>query len=242
MSELTKEQFEQLPEFIRGDYVEVDGAYKHAGLIKVKQTANELDSKWKSAQSQLDELSTKLNSFEEAKKSEIEKAKREAMEQARSKGDVEAIEKRYQEEMADLEKRVAERTRQEVEKEYSLKDAKNRAQLELSDIVTALKPVDTDAAELIKDHLRLRQRVDEDGKVVYLDDEGRATSLDKKGLIEEMRKSTRIARLIQSNVVTTGGGNANGSNGRANNPLAVKTGNRRADKAAAIKQKFGLNS
>ena len=47
MADLTIEQFEQLPEFLRNDYTEVNGAYKHAGMIKVKQTANDLDAKLK---------------------------------------------------------------------------------------------------------------------------------------------------------------------------------------------------
>jgi len=100
MSDLTKEQYEQLPDFVRDDYTEVDGVYKHAGMMKVKGTLNDLDSRLKSKDTEFNELSERLNQFEQQKAQEIEQARKDALEQAKSKGEVESIEQLYQEQMA----------------------------------------------------------------------------------------------------------------------------------------------
>lgn len=210
MSDLTKEQFDELPEFIKNDYVEIEGVYKHAGVVKLKQSLNDVDSKYKT---QLSEVNEKLNSFEQKQAEAIEQARKDALEEARSKGDVAAIEKRYQEQMADLEKRTAERVRGEVDKEYSLKFAKQSAEKELLSIVAALKPVDDDAADLLKIDLARKQQVTEDGKIIYLNDDGSASTLDSKGFIEQAKKQARYKRLIQADHVVNGGERMNGSKG-----------------------------
>ena len=213
MSELTQEQYEQLPDFVKGDYEEQDGKFVSVGELKaakLKQSLNEVDSKYKT---QLNEVNEKLSTFEQQQKTAIEKARQEALEEARNKGDVAAIEKRYQEQMADLEKRTAERVRGEVDKEYSLKFAKQNAEKELLSIVSALKPVDEDAADLLKIDLGRKQQVTEDGKIIYLNDDGSASTLDSKGFIEQAKKQARYKRLIQADHFVNGGEKMNGSNG-----------------------------
>ena len=213
MGDLTKEQFEQLPDFVKEDYQEVDGVYKHAGVLKMKGTLNDLDGKLKQTQSQYEELSGKLSDYEKDKQAAIEEARTKALEEARTKGDVDAIEKRYKEQMADLEKRVEQRTRESVEKEFSVKSARSKADADLAEIVAALRPVDDDAALLIKDHLKFRQQVTEDGKIVYLNDDGSDTSLDKSGFLAEMRQNARLKRLIQGSLPSTSPGLPKGSKG-----------------------------
>ena len=178
----TKEQYDKLPDEFKSDFVEVDGGYKHAGLVKVKQTADELNGK-------LSEATKRIEEIEAKQAEEIEKAKREALEKARSKGDVEAIEKRYQEQMADLEKRTAERVRGEVEKEYNLKAAKLQAETSVERIVSKMQPKSDAAAKLIRTYVAGLVKPNESGKVVYFNDDGSASSLDEAGFIKDLIKS-----------------------------------------------------
>src|SRR5690554_5304304 len=106
MADLTAEQFEQVPEFLHGDYekVEVEGAevYRHVGDIKTAKLKNSLDELDKKHKAETGELSERLTKFESEQQEKIEAAKKEALEKAKTSGDVEAIEKRYQEQMADV--------------------------------------------------------------------------------------------------------------------------------------------
>lgn len=212
MSDLTKEQYEQLPDFVRDDYTEVDGVYKHAGMMKVKGTLNDLDSRLKSKDTEFNALNERLTQFEQTKAQEIEQARKDALEQAKSKGEVESIEQLYQEQMADLEKRTEQRVRSEVEQEYTLKEVNNKAQIELTELVHGLKPKDDFAKRLIQDHLKNRQKV-EDGKIIYLNEDGSASSLDKAGLLKELQESPMFKSLTSYTPPSQGGGNMNGTNG-----------------------------
>lgn len=237
MADLTKEQYEQLPDFARGDYQEVDGVFKHAGVLKLKGSLNELDSKYKA---QLSEVNERLNGFETEKQHAIEAARAKALEEAKSKGDVEAIEKRYQEQMEDLKRRVAEDTRLEVSKEYEFKSAQSRAQAEIADIVAALKPVDEEAAELLKLAISKSQQVTDDGKIIYLNSDGSASSLDKKGFATELVNGGKFKHLRQAVQHTTGAGLANGSLG-GSAPVSVgNLGGSKAERTAALAKRFNL--
>lgn len=210
MSELTKEQFEELPEFAKEQYVEDGEGYSHKGMLKVKQTANDLDTKLK-------DISSKLDSFEEEKKAEIEKARKEALEQARSKGDVKAIEERYQQQLDDLEKRSNETVKQYEERLEKMSqaiktDRKNAVVSELSEMAT------DKGRKAFKALVSSRVDIDpETGKAIFLDDEGRATSLDMKGFMAEIKKDEAFTPLVQADVTTNGGGKVKTGNdwGRA---------------------------
>lgn len=212
MSDLTQEQYEQLPDFVKSDYTEVDGVYKHAGMMKVKGTLNELDSKLKARDSEFSQLNEKLSSIEQQQAEKIEQARKDALEQAKSKGDIAAIEQRYQEQMQDLEKRTAERVRQEVQQEYTLKEVQSKAQIELNELVHGLKPKDDFSKRLIEDHLKNRQKV-EDGKIIYLNEDGSASTLDHKGLLKELQESPMFKPLSSYTPPASGGGLINGSKG-----------------------------
>jgi DNA repair exonuclease SbcCD ATPase subunit len=238
MADLTKEQYEQLPDFVKDDYQEVCGVYKHAGVVKLKGTLDDLDSKLKERDSKLNEFDQKLSAFEQSKQEEIEAARKQALEEARTKGDVEAIEQRYQEQMQDLEKRVAERTRSEVEKEFTVKSAKERAELELKEIVNSMNPADEYAAELMMAGLRNKQEVTEDGKILYLGDDGSATTLDKNGFAKEQIESKKFDRLRKADLPTNGGGMATGSQGGSATPSNQSA----ADRLAARLKEKGLTN
>lgn len=157
-------------------------------------------------------VGSELDNYKATEAERIEKAKREALEKARSSGEVESIEKIYEEKMADLEKRTAERVRQEVQQEYTLKEVQNKAQIELNELVHGLKPKDDFSKRLIEDHLKNRQKV-EDGKIIYLNEDGSASTLDHKGLLKELQESPMFKPLSSYTPPASGGGLINGSKG-----------------------------
>ena len=204
MSDYTAEQFAQLPEFAKADFVEVDGVYRHAGFVKVKKTADDLDTKYRAS-------NEKISAIESSKAAEIEAAKNAALELARSKGDVTAIEKRYQEQLADIERRNGETAKQQEERLNKLLST------------TKAKSIDSIVAELAADatddgreaYKRLiRQRIDydaENGQYTFLDDAGSATALDLKGFRAESAKEAMFKPLLKAAHRVDGGGHANGS-------------------------------
>jgi hypothetical protein len=203
---LTKEEFEALPEKARTAFVQDGEEFVPAKDAKLKQTLNELDNKYKS-------LQTKYSEYEQTKAAEIEAARAAALEEARSKGDVKAIEERYQQQMVDLEKRVAEKTREEVTKELTGKQAEQQASSQ-ADKLGAMLGVDKESGEALADLIRHRIKVDpETSKKIYHDAKGSALSVDDVGFIDELKKEARFKRLIKAEVTTTGGGNANGNGG-----------------------------
>jgi uncharacterized phage infection (PIP) family protein YhgE len=214
MSELTKEQYEELPEFVKKDYEEFDGVYKHAGFVKVKQTANELDAKIKQSDERYNSLQSQLDEYKSQEAEKIEQAKREALEKAKTQGDVDGAIKQYEERMADMEKRFNEEKQSlsgDLEKLQSQIKTDKRSAI-VSDLASQIA---TDKGSKAFKAL-VANRIDVDpatGNVTYLDGEGRATSLDAKGFAEEIMKDDAFAPLVKSGVVTNGGGGANGNNG-----------------------------
>lgn len=233
MADLTQEQYEQLPEFVRDDYVEMDGVYRHGGFVKVKQTADALDAKLKAQSGETQTLKERLDSFEAEKAQAIEAARTAALEEARTKGDVEAIEQRYKEQMADLEARVKASTRAEVLGEISQERANEKSQSIVKEIAAA-KAVDDDAKEVLVELLAKRVKVDPgSGKEIYLNGDGGASSLDRAGFIAEIEKEGRYKRLLKGHVAASGGGMASGGTGGS-----AATGSNA--KAEAAKQKGDL--
>jgi hypothetical protein len=204
------ENIEDLPESMRGDFVESerDGkkGYQHKDTIAL---ANAM----KHAKAEREQLKEKLSAFEASQQSAIEKAKADALEEARTKGDVKAIEERYQQQMADLERRVREEERGVVLKEIGEKTSKEKA-ISIADQIGAALGVDEFAGQNISDLIRSRVTVDAaTGKEVYYDAKGSALSVDKKGFMAELKKDPRFKLLIKSETSTTGGGRTQGSGG-----------------------------
>lgn len=208
MSEYSQEQYEQLPEFMQNDLVKDGDVYKHSQVVHLKKSLNEVDNKYKT---QLSEVNNRLTEFEASKQQEIEAARAQALEEARTKGDVEAIEQRYQEQMADLESRTKEATRKEVEQEFNYKNAQERANTELEKIIQQMKPVDDDAADLLRAALQGRQKVTEDGKIIYTNADGSASTLTATQFAQEQRESAKFKRLVTAEIATKGGLGLKGS-------------------------------
>lgn len=202
MAELTQEQFEQLPEFIRGDYEKAGEVYRPVAegkLSVLKGKMNELDDKFKTTDSQLKEILAKHED-------DRTKAEQAALERLKKEGKIDEI-------LADHERRANESKAQyeaRLEKMANAIKTKERS-LIVSDVAKELKVFD-DSGKLFSKMIQDRIDVDpETGKVTFLDENGGATSLDKAGFIAELAKDSAYDRLRQANVAT--GGNANGNNG-----------------------------
>jgi len=234
MPEITTEQFEQLPDFIKGDYQQDGENYVHVGELKsraLKGSLNDLDSKYK-------DVSSKLQGIEAKQAEAIEQARTAALEEARTKGDVKAIEERYQQQMADLEQRVREEAKNEAASEFRASAAKEKAK-GIAATIGAQLGIDAEDGETIAMLISGRVEIDpETGKEIYRDANGSATSLDRSGFIAEIKKEPRMKRLIKGEVPTSGAGKVNGSTG---NQAASKRVSREAFSAMSPAEQMRLS-
>lgn len=228
MADLTQEQFEQLPDFIKGDYEQDGEVYKHAGFLKVKRTANELDAKLK-------ETNGKLSDYEQKQAERQADAERKALEKLKAEGKVDEI-------LADAERRIGETTKQfneRIERMANQIKTERRSAL-VSDLAAELA---TDkGGRAFKSLVQSRIDVDpETGKVTFLNDDGSASSLDLAGFKAELLKDESLSPLLKGDVFTTGGGNAKGSNGGGSASFVKgNLGGSRDERRAAIAQRFKL--
>lgn len=211
------ESLDSFPEEMRSDFVEteMDGkkGYMHKTDVPLVNSLKNAKQEREEFKRQLDDVNTKLSGFEEAKKTEIEKARNEALETARSKGDVKAIEERYQQQMEDLEKRVREEAYNDAKSEMSKERAAEKAD-NIADNIGLSLGIDKDDAEAISDLLKAKGRVKVDpetGKEIYYDTKGSALSLDRDGFVSQLKTEAKFKRLIKAELITKGGGNANGN-------------------------------
>lgn len=237
MAELTEEQFGQLPEFVKSDYEKSGDVYRPVAegkLSALKGSMNDLDSKFKTANARIEEI-------ERTKREEIEAAKQEALKSAMTKGDVAAVQKRYEEQMADLEKRTGETVKQ-YEERLKVRDERfvttERKSLVI-DIAKELKVFDDSQKAFSK---LIADRIDVDpetGKITFLDENGGATSLDRAGFIAELAKDSAYDRMRQGDV--NRGGVATGNNGTGGGASTKGNfGGNREERKAAIAKKFNI--
>lgn len=206
MESYSQEQFDQMPEFMQGEYTkQEDGTYKHGASLKLKGTLNDLDGKNKSLQSQFDEIKEQMNTFESKKAEEIQAAKDEALSKAKTSGDIEAIEAQYNEKMQDLEKRVEERTRATVESEFTIKQAKTALTSDIKLLASELA-IDEHAKASLEVLIAQRAKLDENGKRGYFGEDGSALSITElKAFGDELKRSTSLQRLIKGETPSNGG-------------------------------------
>ena len=208
MADLTQEQFEQVPDFLKEDYTEVDGVYKHAGMLKVKQTANELDAKFKAKDTEFNSLSDRLTVFEQKEADAIKLKTDKQLEAAKSSGDVESVLKQHTEQMADLERRTSEKVRNETLAEVSKERATEKASSTAKEIAITLAI--TGAEEDLNLLVSRRVKADEQGNVIYLNADGSASSMDKAAFLDDIKQKHKW--LVKSEQAISGGGLSNGSN------------------------------
>ena len=207
---------EKLPEEMRADFVEYElngeKGFSDKGSVALYNSLKHSKAEKEEFKTKFNDAQEKLSGFEESKKAEIEAAKKQALEDARTNKDVDALEQRYQEQMADLEKRVREEERTTVSTEFAEKAATQKA-LALSDNIGLTLGIEKEDGEVIAELIRGRVKVDAiTGKEIYHDASGSALSVDKDGFTALLKKEKRFARLIKTDVNVNGGGNVNGSN------------------------------
>jgi len=238
VAELTKEQFEQVPDFLRDDYEQVGDVYRH----KAEGKSSALKTSLNSLNEKLSGVNGELESIRANQSAAIEKAKADALEQARTKGDVATIEKRYQEQMADLERRMGgELELVKAEKEMLLNQSKqSKREALLSEARAKLRVFDESAK--IFDRV-VGSMIDIDpltGKETFLSDDGSATSLDRAGFYAQLEKDPAFARMRQAEVTSTGG-IAQGNNSRGGGAGSGGSfGGSKSERLKAIKTKFNL--
>lgn len=212
---LTSEQYEQLPDFIKSEYVQDGDAFVHGGVKKLKGSLDALDGKLK-------ETSGKLSAYEQKQQELQAEAERKALDKLKADGKVEEI-------LADAERRIGE-TQKAFEDRInkmtdSIKTEKRNA------IVSNLSAeLATDAgATAFKRLIASRIEVDaESGKVTFLNDDGSASSLDMAGFKLELQKDPTYSALLKASIATTGGGLVNGG---GNSSAVSDTQNTRATEA-----------
>ena len=220
---LTQEQFDQLPDFVKTDYTQHEGAFVPVAELKVGKLKGSLDA-----------LDSKLKEFEKNEQSKLEQARAEALEKLKKEGKVDEI-------LADAEKRLGETTAQYEQRlqrmTNAIKTEKRGAMV--ADLAAELA---TDSGSKAFKRL-VSDRIDVDaetGKVTFLNDDGSASSLDLAGFKAELLKDDSFAPLLKAGIVTQGGGNANGSTGQGGTPTSGNLGGSRYEREQYIARKFKL--
>ena len=207
---------DDLPESLRSQFVEaeIDGTkgFQDKDSFELRKHLFNVKDENKTLKESRAELDQKLTQFEQSKQTEIEAARAKALEEARSKGDVKAIEERYQQQMADLEKRVEERTRDAMKKEFEADRANDLRESIIKQL--SMKGIDEGAREAMRDSLERHVTVCPDTyQIVFKDGKGGALSVDAAGFEAEMLKMPKFSRLMEVRPPNSGAGAANGSGG-----------------------------
>lgn len=238
MSEITKEVYEQLPEVVQSEYTEVDGVYKHAGVLKLKSSLNEVDSKYKRELSEKDSI---LAQIEANKQAEIEAATQRALEEAQKNNDVESILRIEKEKLADKERLIEEEKEKFNAEKESLKAAHSSTFSK-----KLANELATDSGSLAFE-LLIKSRFDTDhlGNKTFLNSDGSASSLDEQAFIEELKKDKVLAPLMKAGIVTDSANLIKGSKSgsAAKNPKDMTTAERLEFKQrdpAGFKKAFNL--
>lgn len=201
MSKLTAEQYEQLPDFLKNDYVQDGEGYSHAGMLKVKSTADGLDKQSKATAAELAE-------YKKQEAERIAEAERKAYEKAMSEGKTEEVEKRLTQKIADAEKRASESEAQFKQRMAKLADKQKKALAAQLAAKYAVKGGEAAYEMLVSRYIEIDPETDE---VTFLDDSSRATSLKQADFELELKKNSLLMPLTKADIATENGGNANGS-------------------------------
>jgi hypothetical protein len=218
VADLTAEQFEQVPDFLKADYVQEGEVYRHASDLKVGKLKSSLDG-----------LDQKLKEFEKGEHAKIEAAQAAALEKLKKEGKVDEI-------LADADRRIGETTKQFNERfERMANQIKTEKRSALVSDLAAELATDK-GSRAFKALVQSRIDVDaETGKVTFLNDDGSASSLDLNGFKAELMKDDSLSPLLKADLVTQGGGNANGNAGGS---ASVKTMKRSQFEALDPKSKM----
>ncbi|MDB4352466.1 hypothetical protein OAA60_03435 [Porticoccaceae bacterium] len=210
MKEYTKEQFDQVPDFMQEDYVLDGDTYKHAGVMKMKGTLNDLNSKLETQKGEYTSLNERLTGFESTKAAEIEEATARALEKAHKDNDVDAILKIEREKLTDQQKRF-----DESSSAFDLRMKEVAGNQKKSAAQSLTNELATDKGKkafnrLIESYISVDPAT---GLETYLNDDGSASSLNREQFISEIAKNDLFSTLVKANINVNGGGGMNGSDG-----------------------------
>lgn len=220
---LTKEQFDQLPDFVQGDYAEHEGAFVPVAELKVGKLKQSLDG-----------LDSKLKEYEKNESAKLEQARNEALEKLKKEGKLDEI-------LADAERRIGE-TKSAYEARIERMTSQIKTEKRSALVADLASELATDSGSKAFKRL-VSDRIDVDaetGKVTFLNDDGSASSLDFAGFKAELLKDDSFAPLLKGNVTTTGGGKAQGSTGTGSASTVGSLGGTRDERVAALAKKFKL--
>lgn len=242
MAELSNEQFEQLPEFVRSDYEKVGDNYRHKSEIEFEGAKASFKQKMDDLGGKLNATSSELQQFKSSQQEAIEAAKKEALEQAKTKGEAKDIIKRYEEQMADLESRLGSELESErAEKQKLLDLSKNSARNSLLAEARSKLKVFDESAKIFNQVVGAMIDIDPlTGKETFLSEDGSATSLDRAGFMAQLEKDPAFARMREASPPSEGGF-ARGANSQVGGASSGGSfGGDRNQRKAAIKSKFNL--
>lgn len=213
-----------LDEGVAALYEERDGKYR----LKIDGVPDVSGLKAK-----VDELlAEKKEAARKAKEAE-EAARKAAEEAARKSGDVEALERSWQEKLAKREAELAEALKARDAQLYEL-----TVNAEARRIASELAV--PGSADVLLPHIKQRLKY-EDGKLQVLDPEGKPSALTTDELAKEIAANKAFAPLIVASMAS--GGGAGGAKGGGAAQLKGDLGGDKAARVAALKSKFPeLNS
>lgn len=207
MKELTNEQYEQLPDFVKDDYTLEGETYKHAGVLKMKGTLDGMNSK-------LTQFEQKREAERKAEQERIDQARLDAYEKAKKENNVDEILRIEREKLEDEKRRINETSTQfdERMKSAATSQQKSIAQSLSSELAT---PKGKAAFErLIAPYIKVDPMT---GQETYLNDDGSASSLNREQFIADVKSNDLFASLVKADIHSSGGGNVNGAgSGSAN--------------------------
>lgn len=195
---LTKEIFDSLPDEVKADYQLEGEQYVTVDSLKVvglKTSLDSLDAKMKEGQT----------AAELEKEAAVAKARDEAIAEAAKKGNWEEQERLLREKFEDELKREKDGVRDEVTKEFTIKQATEslNADAKLLTKELALKPGLEPSLEAL---IKLRMGLDEAGNRVYKNGEGSALSVDKIDSFKaELVKDPALMGIVKGQAPSNGG-------------------------------------
>jgi hypothetical protein len=193
VADLTAEQFEQVPEFLKGDFEQFGEVYRHKTEGKVNTLKQSLDS-----------LDVKLKERERMESEKLRDAEAKALERLKKEGKTDEI-------IADYEKRLGE-TQKQFEERINKMVAAAKNDKRAAIVADLSAELATDNGK--KTFARLvESRIDYDpetGKTIFLNEDGSASSLDLAGFKAEISNSDLYAPVLKAKV--NSGGFARGSN------------------------------
>lgn len=225
MAELDQAQFEQLPDFIKGEYEQVGEVYRSKAEGKaasLKASLDALDGKFKTTDAQLKEILAK--SAEDRTKAEET-----ALERLKKEG-------KFDEVIADVTRRKDETINEFKERidKLLLNSKQDKRSAIKADLIS--KYSTDDGRETFEELLERHIDYDpETGKEIYLNADGSASSLDRAGFEAEIQKMKKFQPVLKA-AINKGGDAKGGSGGGADKQGPVN------EKAELAKKNGDLSS